>query len=75
MSIVSFLSELDRVSDALGAHLRRLRGEEQKRAATAGILWGARFMGWPVSVVRRERRFSQPWLKTVAEIRDCDRGE
>ena len=38
MSIVSFLSELDRVSDALGAHLRRLRGEEQKRAATAGIL-------------------------------------
>lgn len=30
MSIVSFLSELDRVSDALGAHLRRLRGEEQK---------------------------------------------
>lgn len=30
MSIVSFLSELDRVSDARGAHLRRLRGEEQK---------------------------------------------
>ena len=47
MSIASFLSELDRVSDALCAHLRRLRGEEQKRAATAGILWGARFMGVP----------------------------
>lgn len=25
-------------------------------------------MGCPVSVVRRERRISQPWLKTVAEI-------
>jgi len=34
------------VSDALGAHLRRLRGEEQKRAATAGILWGARYPWW-----------------------------
>ena len=30
MSIVSFLSELDHISDARGAHLRRLRGEEQK---------------------------------------------
>ncbi len=51
------------MSDARGAHLRRLRGEEQKRAATAGILKVR-----PVSVVRRERRISQPWLKTAAEI-------
>lgn len=36
MSIVSFLSELDRVSDALCAHLRRLRGEEQKKGGYRG---------------------------------------
>ena len=44
MSIVSFLSELDRVSDALGAHLRRLRGEEQKKGGyRAGFLGSARY--------------------------------
>ena len=65
MSIVSFLSELDRVSDALCAHLRRLRGEEQKRAATRA--------SYGVPGIRGEAGAANRPI--VAETSGCGRGE
>ena len=63
MSIVSFLSELDRVFGCAGCASAAAPGRGTEKGGYRGHLREC-----PVSVVRRERRISQQWLKSATAV-------